>query len=269
MLAHRPCSTYGQPMKTSELKDSITIKAIELVPTEAKDVTFKVMKGNRKTTDAHKDRIRASLSKKNMLHISPIKVNNKGQIIDGQHRLIAALEKGLTPYYISGGDLGMGDVILLNSTQKNWKMSDYLDYYVGEGYGHYITVKEFMKKENLGVSASLALLSVDPELKRRPIAPLSLFKRGGYTITNIEYALEFVEKIKELRKFTLGTGTWGDREFLIAVYELYEKKGVLHSNLVKKLSNYPHPLLLRSTKFEYFDQFETVLNFRSKKVWRS
>ena len=59
---------------------------------------FKTLTGNRELNISHKEKLKKSF-KENYL-ISPIIINEKYEIIDGQHRFNAARELGYYVYYI-------------------------------------------------------------------------------------------------------------------------------------------------------------------------
>lgn len=61
---------------------------------------FKSIMANREIDDKHVKRLAKSIARKNLLYIRPLIVNEKMQIIDGQHRLAAAKEIKATVYYL-------------------------------------------------------------------------------------------------------------------------------------------------------------------------
>lgn len=57
---------------------------------------------------------------------SPLLVNEKGELLDGQHRLEACKRLGLTVTYEMIKGLSIEDVRRMNSIQKEWKIMDHL-----------------------------------------------------------------------------------------------------------------------------------------------
>ena len=105
-------------------------------------------------TQSHVNRIKESISSRNLLELRPIIVNEKMEVIDGQHRLFAARELDLEIYYQVEKNLGADDVLLMN-TSKSWGMTDYLNFYSKNGYPDYINLKNFMEKNNITLKVAM------------------------------------------------------------------------------------------------------------------
>ncbi len=119
------------------------------------------------------ERIKASMRIKNMLPTKPIDVNGNMEIIDGNHRYMAARELGLEITYRLDKTLKATDILLLNIS-RSWGREDYMNFYVKHGYEQYILLKEFMDRE--GVSLNVALNLNDGRGGRL----VQLFKDGKF-----------------------------------------------------------------------------------------
>lgn len=86
-----------------------------------------------------------SMSDSGLLMI-PIVVNERFQIIDGQHRFIAAKELQLPIYYIIKEGYGLNEVISMNTSSSNWKQDDYVKCYAENGYYDYIILRELINE---------------------------------------------------------------------------------------------------------------------------
>jgi hypothetical protein len=104
----------------------------------------------------HIDRLKRSIISRNMLEMRPIIVNEHMEILDGQHRLLAAKELDLEIFYEIQKKLDSTDIILLNVAKK-WLTVDYLNYYVKNEYEEYIKLKRFMDSQNITLKTSLGL----------------------------------------------------------------------------------------------------------------
>lgn len=69
--------------------------------------------------------------------LSPILVNEKFEIIDGQHRLEAFRARGLPVYYIIQEGIGYAECQNLNIGQSNWSTLDYVKSYASQGDENY------------------------------------------------------------------------------------------------------------------------------------
>ncbi len=118
---------------------------------------FKFRADNRaEITNAHIERLKQSILARNLLEFRPIIVNKQMEVLDGQHRLLAAKALGYEIYYQMNEELKAEDIISLN-VAKPWGMSDYLNYYIKNGYNEYRKLQEFMKKHQITVKIALRL----------------------------------------------------------------------------------------------------------------
>lgn len=107
-------------------------------------------------SEAHVRKLMDSISSRNMLQYKPIDVNSKMEIIDGQHRLIAAQSLGLDIYYRIDKESQPHDIILMN-IQKTWTNTDFLNYYCKNGFEEYLKLQHFMDANRLSLRIALSL----------------------------------------------------------------------------------------------------------------
>jgi len=103
---------------------------------------FKRCKGNRQINKLHVKRLKESMSEEFIP--MPIIVNEKNEIIDGQHRFTAAKELGLDIPFIKVNKLGKNQIHRLNTNSKNWNGKDYLYDYCEMGMSDYIVYRDFI-----------------------------------------------------------------------------------------------------------------------------
>ena len=90
---------------------------MELKVMETMDYSlFSKFNGNRDVNKLHVNRIAKSMSEQFL--IKPIDVNEKHEVIDGQHRLEACKETGNPLYYIVQKGWGLQEAHRLNANQK-------------------------------------------------------------------------------------------------------------------------------------------------------
>lgn len=87
---------------------------------------FKKLIGNRDIDQRHKIELIKSI-KENGYVMNPILVNERMEVVDGQHRLAALEELGLPVYYYIVPGLTAKECGDLNRGQKNWKSIDYIN----------------------------------------------------------------------------------------------------------------------------------------------
>ncbi len=112
---------------------------------------------NREKIDqAHIKRLIESIKARNLLELRPIVVNEKMEVIDGQHRLLAAKALGCEIFYQQEKKLDAVDIVRMNIS-KPWTMGDFLNFYVHHNYIEYKKLAEFMKKHNLTLKVAMTI----------------------------------------------------------------------------------------------------------------
>lgn len=101
---------------------------------------FKKLKGNRGVDKARKARIVESI-KTFGYHTSPILVNEKMEVVDGQGRLAALKDLNLPVEYVVEPGIGIGECRAMNTSSTNWKITDFIKSYAEDGWKDYITLQ--------------------------------------------------------------------------------------------------------------------------------
>jgi len=90
--------------------------------------------------------------------LQPILVNEKKQIIDGQHRVEVCKRLSIPVRYIVQPGASIADVISANVVGKKWAVVDYVKRYALENNEHYVKLLDFITKcKGHGISASSAI----------------------------------------------------------------------------------------------------------------
>lgn len=159
---------------------------------------------------SHVLRLKKSIEMRNLLEMRPIIVDKDMNIIDGQHRLCAAKELGVTIYYQVEQKIEPLDIIKLN-VAKNWSMNDYFNFWVKEGKPEYIKLKSFMSLHGLSLAVAL---NISGQAKKQL---LNNFREGVYTFEinegseSLDLCWETVGLIRRYQSnatFVVNSGFW-------------------------------------------------------------
>lgn len=110
---------------------------------------FKKLNGNRLVDQKHVSRIVASM-KEQMLPTF-IEVNEKYEVIDGQHRIEALRQLNEPVHYFITIGAGLAESQLHNQIKKKWGYEDILQSYIANGNESYLFVQYLMNKYNLSL----------------------------------------------------------------------------------------------------------------------
>ena len=216
---------------------------------------FSFIDGNRNINESQLTRLTKSIED-NYIPI-PIVVNEKKQIIDGQHRYTVVKSLNKPVYYIEIEGLRLAEVHTLNTIAKNWSHDDYMNSYADKGIGAYIKYREFKNKYNFSHNDSLALLNGI----RTGGSLWQQFKDGLLTITSYNNAVNKADKITMIKEYYDG---YKRRAFIFAMMRVFNNKEYNHTEFLKKLS-YQSTKLVDCTKaIEYLALIEEIYNYKRK-----
>jgi len=115
---------------------------------------FKMLKGNRATSPARIKKIQTSIM--NVGYItSPILVNEKMEIIDGQGRFEALKGLKMPIEYIMHPGIALKECQAMNIYQSNWKLLDYIKSYAEVGNQNYIRLQSLLDEYTFNKSVCM------------------------------------------------------------------------------------------------------------------
>jgi hypothetical protein len=165
---------------------------------------------------------------KNLLFANPILVNDKFEIIDGQHRFTVCQDLGFPIHYLLVENLGLSEVQTLNANTKNWKIEDYIDGYCDMGLQEYCYLKSLMTKTGLGVTILLGIFAAGTTSG----STLYHLREGELKLIHKNRGLVMLQWIKDWKKYYDSADR---RTFVLALVQLYNIKGYNHEKMMQKL----------------------------------
>lgn len=228
---------------------------------------FKFIHGNRLLITAHIKRLEQSLSKKQLMSL--VIVNERYEIIDGQHRFTVCKNLGLPLYYMMVSGYALEEVQIFNQNSSNWTKQTHLDSFCELGFSEYLKFKKFMTDfPDLKFQACERLLTLSNAHNCQTIEGKRVhaksFEEGKLTIPDIKKSYDYAKKILELSTYYKG---FNRGTFVSAMLAVFKIKAYEHSELIKKLKLQPTALVDCSNVEQYKLLIEDIYNFRrSEKV---
>ncbi len=217
---------------------------------------FKLIGGNRVVSKAHVRHIKESMVEK-FIPV-PIIVNEKFEIIDGQHRFTAASELEQPIHFVKIPDLSLPDVQRLNTNSKNWSLNDYLQSYIDLNKKHYKTYEKFLKKYGFNHDANFILLCFGKLSHKRQ---RHKFRKGTFRITDEElsWGITAAERTLEIGSyFENQRACTAHRFFVIACCRAFKAARYDHEHMMKKLETRRKPLVAQASIQDYTRMLEEV-----------
>ena len=218
---------------------------------------FKTIDGNRVPNLQHVKRLADSIRFYGMI-CNPILVNEKMEVIDGQHRLMAAKEAESFVYYIIVTGYDLNEVHTLNMNQKNWGIIDFMEGYANIGIESYIKLRKFSqdnKDYTLPVCIMLCHNSLQTGYKG------TNFNNGTWKIKNIDLGQDWANKIRLIKPFFIN---YNNRNFVGTMMILFQNKSFDFNEFMHKLRLQPTALKICATSDQYRTLIEDIYNYRSR-----
>ena len=217
---------------------------------------FHYIPGNRPISKSHvQDIITSFEDRPGLVELRPILVNERMEIIDGQHRL-QALEflEAPVPYIVAPG-LTLRDAQVMNALQRPWLMQDYLQSYALSGIKSYKLLLELQEQFDVGLG-SLILYTGSRDIKGRDVKK---FRLGKFEMK--EDMLVIQDRLQNLRDFGETFPWWNTMQFARALLRIMKSQGGAydHARLLKGYrAMEPHR---KSQRIDYVLDLERAYNF--------
>ena len=214
---------------------------------------FTTIGGNRPLNELHLNRLKKSMEEE--LLISPIIVNEKHEVIDGQHRLRISSELKLPLRYIVAEGYGLNEVHRLNQNSKNWTMTEFIDGYADMGLKEYIYLKDFLDRSELNITSALALLSNDSSSHTKAV------KLGTWKAVHHERAETIADWVNIIKQYYDSANR---QAFVRALITMYNNENFEFSQLISKINLQPTALVHCVNTTQYLTLLEDIYNYRSR-----
>jgi hypothetical protein len=221
---------------------------------------FKLTNLNRKSIiQGHVKQLAAAMKETNLLPVKPILVNSNFEIVDGQHRFLAAQSIGYPIYYMVAHEITPDHIVQLNNG-KNWKQEDYLNFFARQGNPNYLKLEKFMEENRIGVRIALTLI------RGRSKKSIQDFMSGRFVFSHdlilgdliaCHRTIEAIEKSHGFCGWARTARFWSALSMLVRHPNFVESKWM--QNLNQRISEAIH----RASTKEYMAYLERIYNWRN------
>ena len=223
---------------------------------------FKRLKGNRDVKNAKK--IVNSINEVGYV-LSPILLNEKMEVIDGQNRLDALKELGMPVIYIVQEGIGRKECQALNINQSNWTTEQFIHSYAECGSEPYerlsLLIHDF-KKKGFGLEGIL-FIAVPSMIPRAGGATYAGVKDGTFDLSEERYELA---RRRLTSAINMGLTQFKDRydmngrSFWGAIAYAYEHQEVDIKILAQRIIDNPHEIIAVSRVADQLRYFDDLYN---------
>jgi len=235
---------------------------------------FKQIDGNRVPNLQHIKRLADSIRVYGM-KCNPILVNERMEVIDGQHRLMAAKQAESFVYYIIVNGYSLNEVHTLNLNQKNWNKKDYMEGYANMGIESYIELRDFsIKNDDYCFNDCIALCQNTTSGNTRSLfsqahaksnlkldGSAQIFEQGTWRTGDINIAQDMANKIRMIKPYYLG---YNRTVFVGAMISLLLNELFDFNEFMHKLRLQPSAMVDCANRDQYRTLIEDIYNYKSR-----
>ena len=214
---------------------------------------FSLLRGNRLVIPGHVARLTTSILQKNMLAQNPIIVNEKFDVIDGQHRLEVARNNDLEIFYIVIPGAMLEEIITLNSNNRVWNSMDYVNSYASQGDKDFLWLKEYVEENGISISQALLFL-----FSNEGTGPRMALRKGRLELSERQkqMAIERANILWAIRPFMNRSG-FIPRAFLLELVKLIDEG--YGDKLVKGVKARASSFTPEASRKEAFNQLRLLM----------
>lgn len=245
-------------MATSQMQKSTEVNKVY----KTSDLTiFNQIDGNRIPNPQHIKRLSDSINIYGM-KCNPILVNEKMEVIDGQHRLMAAKESNSFVFYIIINGYSLDEVHTLNLNQKNWTKKDFMEGYSNMGIESYKKLKKFIEKnEDFVFNDCIAFCTNSSANGGSTSNNARQFESGKWESKDMEIAQDWANKIKMISSYYPG---YNRSSFVGTILFLFKNGNFDFNEFMHKLRLQPTALVDCANREQYRTLIEDIYNWRSR-----
>ena len=229
---------------------------------------FKNLQGNRVIRDDRVNKIVESINKVGYV-LSPILVNEKMEVIDGQGRLFALERLKLPVHYMVQDGIGIKECQQMNIHQSNWSTYDYIQSYAMLGNENYRRLQSLLDKYkelpvDIVVMSAVNMISTGSNVTKRT-------KEGKLEVSEDDYErarweLDYCEKVRQVAKSIGGS----KKPFYTAVIYAYKNLNSEGRNAMETIIRqhaYDFPSMTKPVEYlKHFDGYYNQTVTKSKRI---
>jgi hypothetical protein len=220
---------------------------------------FKFRADNRVLNTTHIKKLSEKMKNIGWIPGSYVVINEKGEIIDGQHRVSAAQMVGVPISYTIERKSNFDTIRSLNQNQKNWSFTDYIHGYVKEDNVHYTLLDGFLNEfKDFKPTEALMFLQNNANPVHRDV-----FESGSWESKNVELGKDWAKKIQSLKPFF--EKGYNKSIFVRAMIKLMSKKpDFVFEEFLHKVQLRPGMIHLCGSVELYTEMIEDIYNYRRR-----
>lgn len=218
---------------------------------------FKRMRGNRPAHPRHVRSIASAYAANpDSAKYNPILVNEKFEVVDGQHRLEALKSLGLEVYYLQVPGLGLRDVQRLNQNARSWRAIDFARSFAELGNKNYQMYMEFREEYLLTHTLTVMALTLS-RLDSEGTRSTERFRNEEFVVLDLKQAHAFIRDLLEVGQIYQN---FRAKAFALAFLQLWRSPDYNQEHFITQLMKRAHTIGRRAKTADYAEALNAVYN---------
>jgi hypothetical protein len=224
---------------------------------------FKFRKDNRELRHYHITDLMKSMKERGWIKGSYVVINEKNEIIDGQHRFESGRRLNLPIMFTIEKGTNFDDIQDLNQLQVNWSKGEHINGWVKKGNPSYVILEQFQKDySEFKLTEQLMVLgNTTIPIKKGD------FTSGKFVVKSLKIGSELLNKLRQLKPYF--ENHYYKSVFVRSMLTMIinKKDKFDFDEFLHKVQLRPTMLVQCGTKEQYYEVIENIYNFkRSNKV---
>ncbi len=222
---------------------------------------FLFLKGNRDINVTKVNKIISDIENGiDILKYSPIIVNSKMEIIDGQHRYAVSRKLKTNVYYVIMSDADLSTVPAINSKGSKWKSRDFLNSYIDLKKPAYKDLEKFLNTyPKISLAVAIPLLHFGSASS--DVAATEAFCTGVFETKYRDKAHKFSTLLHDFTPFM--ENPYSRRMFNV-VMRILDNGKYDHSLMLKKLKESGRKISNVDSEKSIIEDMESIINHKSR-----
>lgn len=219
-----------------------------------RDGSIKTVEGNRDLDRAHARRLaRKFKDEGNLMSDFPAEVTPDGDILDGQHRLIACEINDMPFSYKIVENANSNTIKAINTGNKNWTWKDHINFWSKKGNPDFQKLTRIMKQfEDYKIVSTAYSICLYTSFK--DIKPMYQFQTGEFKLPDYDLSVLLIGQAIELCE----VADVDNRDFHTALYRFMRQPGYDHLMMLHKVRSQGEQLKSCYTIGDYLITLEDI-----------
>lgn len=211
--------------------------------------------GNRNIDPSNYARLKKSIGVHGQQN--PIMVNEKGEVIDGQHRLAACKELAMPVRFFIQPGASITTAVQLNTAGQKWNTNDWINHYAKQGNHHYQQLQKFAENSPFPITTTIAIAQGSLAHNTQDGDNQNV-KQGNWTCKNWDASHKLMKRMLAVKPYLNNSGML----YEIALIKFNRLQPFDWDRMMRQMETYPDLLPKVADGVQAMEQLDKLYNYK-------